>query len=67
MFTIELYKKGVGTLYKFKSVNTFDQATIILNAYCKEFNVHVVKLEHEDAIWCNCLSDGTELDFEYVG
>ena len=63
MILIDLYKRGIGTIKKFPSVNNFSEAEQALEEYCKENNLTVIAREKcGDARW-NYLSDGTEFDY----
>ena len=63
MVLMDVYKKGVGVIKKFQSVNNFAEAEQALEKYCQENNVQVVAKEKcGDSRW-NYLSDGTEFDY----
>lgn len=63
MVTMDIYKKGVGTIKKFPPVNDVSEAEQALKKYCLDNNVRVIAREKcGDSFW-NYLSDGTEFDY----
>lgn len=60
---IDLYKKGVGVIKTFPSVNSIKEAEDFVESYCKENNVTVTAREHCGETHWNYLSDGTEIDY----